>query len=138
MTKVLVVDDNTTDVELIKAYLEDTFDRVCCVTDSRRAESEFASFQPDVVILDIHMPPPDGFEVLRRLRGARDTIGFLPILVLSGDTSHVTRNTALILGADEYVTKPVDREGLVLRVRNLLRTREAFEEARMRQSGLGG
>ena len=135
MTKVLVVDDNEADLEMIKAYLEDTFDRVCCVIDSRRAESEFASFQPDVVILDIHMPAPDGFEVLRRLRGARDCLGFLPILVLSGDTSHVTRNTALILGADEYVTKPVDRDGLVLRLRSLLRTREAFEKARIRDSG---
>ena len=134
MTKVLVVDDNPADVELIKAYLEDAFDQVCCVTDSRRVEAEFAAFEPDVVVLDIHMPPPDGFEVLRRLRGARESLGFLPILVLTGDTSHVTRNSALILGADEFVTKPVDREGLVLRVRSLLRTREAFEEARLRHS----
>jgi DNA-binding response OmpR family regulator len=134
MTRVLVIDDNAGDVELIKAYLQDAFDEVCCVTDSRLVESEFAIFEPDVVVLDIHMPPPDGFEVLRRLRGARDSLGFLPILVLSGDTSHVTRNSALILGADEFVTKPVDREGLVLRVRSLLRTREAFEEARHRHS----
>lgn len=100
-------------------------------------ESEFAAFEPDLIVLDIHMPPPDGFEVLRRLRGARESLGFLPILVLSADTSHVTRNTALILGADEFVNKPIDREGLVLRVRNLLRTREAFEEARLRHASAG-
>ena len=134
MSRVMVVDDNAADVELIKEFLEDAVDELCCITDSRRVEMAFAEFEPDMVVLDIHMPHPDGFEVLRRLRGVRDSLGFLPILVLSGDTSHVTRNTALILGADEFVTKPVDREGLVLRVRNLLRTREAFEEARLRQT----
>ena len=61
---------------------------------------------------------------------------------MSADTSHVARNTALILlgspcrgrGGGEFVNKPIDREGLVLRVRNLLRTREAFEQARMRHA----
>jgi DNA-binding response OmpR family regulator len=133
MSRVLIVDDNAADVELMREYLQDAVDEVCCITDSRRVETAFAEFEPDVIVLDIHMPAPDGFEVLRRLRGARDSLGFLPILVLSGDASHLTRNTALILGADEFVTKPVDREGIVLRVRNLLRTREAFEEARLRQ-----
>ena len=134
MSRVLVVDDNAADVELIKEFLLDAVDEIRCITDSRRVETAFAEFEPDVVVLDIHMPQPDGFEVLRRLRGVRDSLGFLPILVLSGDTSHVTRNTAFILGADEFVTKPVDREGLVLRVRNLLRTREAFQEARLRRT----
>ena len=76
MSRVLVVDDDEAQVELLKAYLEDVVDEVSCVTDSRRVESAFASFEPDVVVLDIHMPPPDGFEILRRLRGARESLGF--------------------------------------------------------------
>jgi putative two-component system response regulator len=130
MSKVLIVDDRDSEIELLKAYLEDSVDEVRALADSRQIEEVFAEFEPDVVILDLHMPDPDGFEVLRRLRGARSSLGFLPVLVLTNDESHVARNSALILGADEFLTKPVDREELVLRVRNLVRTRELFVEAR--------
>jgi putative two-component system response regulator len=130
MSKVLIVDDDETEVELLKAYLEGDVDEISCLTDSRLVEEVFADFQPDVVVLDLHMPPPDGLEVLRRLRSARSSLGFLPVLVLTGDDSHVARNSALILGADEFVTKPVDRAELVLRVRNLLHTRELYVAAR--------
>ncbi len=130
MSRVLIVDDRDSEIELLKAYLEDSVDEVRALADSRQIEEVFAEFEPDVVILDLHMPDPDGFEVLRRLRGARSSLGFLPVLVLTNDESHVARNSALILGADEFLTKPVDREELVLRVRNLVRTRELFVEAR--------
>jgi len=130
MSRVLIVDDRDSEIELLRAYLEDSVDEVRALTDSRQIEEVFAEFEPDVVILDLHMPDPDGFEVLRRLRGARSSLGFLPVLVVTNDESHVARNSALILGADEFLTKPVDREELVLRVRNLLRTRELFVEAR--------
>jgi putative two-component system response regulator len=80
------------------------------------------------VLLDLHMPNPDGLEVLRRLRGVRESLGFLPVIVLTADTGHVARNAALILGADEFLTKPLDRTEVVLRVRNLLRTRRLYVE----------
>jgi putative two-component system response regulator len=92
-------------------------------------ELVFASFQPDLVMLDLHMPEPDGLEVLRRLRSARLSLGFLPVVMLTGDTGHVARNSALILGADEFLIKPLDREEVILRVRNLLRTRQLYVDA---------
>ena len=130
MSKALIVDDREAEVDLLKAYLTDTVEEVRTLTDSRLIEEVFAEFQPDIILLDLHMPDPDGFEVLRRLRSARSSLGYLPILVLTADETHVARNSALILGADEFLTKPVDREELVLRVRNLLRTRELFIAAR--------
>jgi putative two-component system response regulator len=117
-------------VELITAYLEDHVDEIRGLTDPRQAEQVFTEFQPDVVVLDLHMPHMDGFEVLRTLRSARTSLGFLPVIVLTGDETHVARNTALILGADEFLMKPVDRQEIVLRVRNLLRTREVYVAAR--------
>jgi putative two-component system response regulator len=114
----------------MKAYLQDSVDEVRTITDSRQVEHAFAQFGPDLIILDLHMPQPDGFEVLRRLRGARQALGFLPVIVITADTGHVARNSALILGADEFLIKPVDRDELVLRVRNLLRTRQLFVETR--------
>lgn len=130
MSRVLVVDDDESETELLKAFLDGEVDEVASVTDSRRVEEVFSKFQPDVVVLDLHMPGDDGLEVLRRLRSARESLGFLPVIMLTGDESHVARNAAFILGADEFLTKPVDRSELVLRVRNLLHTRRLYVEAR--------
>jgi putative two-component system response regulator len=127
-SRVLIVDDDAANVEVLKAYLVDSVDEVLGVTDSRQVERIFAEFEPDLILLDLHMPDPDGLELLRRLRGARMSLGFLPVVVLTADTGHVARNSALILGADEFMTKPVDRAEVVLRVRNLLRTRHLYVE----------
>jgi putative two-component system response regulator len=74
------------------------------------------------------MPAPDGLEILRTLRSARESLGFLPVIVLTGDTGRTARNSALLLGADDFLTKPLDRQEVVLRVRNLLRTRRLYVE----------
>ncbi|HKV87769.1 MAG TPA: response regulator [Candidatus Dormibacteraeota bacterium] len=125
-SKVLIVDDDQANVEMLTAFLAGSVEKVRGLTDSRLAERAFEEFAPDIVLLDLHMPEPDGLEVLRRLRGARASLGFLPVIVLTADTGHVARNSALILGADEFLTKPLDREEVVLRVRNLLRTRQLY------------
>jgi putative two-component system response regulator len=127
--RVLIVDDDPVDVQLLTSYLAGIVDEVRGLTDSRQVELVFASFQPDLVMLDLHMPEPDGLEVLRRLRSARLSLGFLPVVMLTGDTGHVARNSALILGADEFLIKPLDREEVILRVRNLLRTRQLYVDA---------
>jgi putative two-component system response regulator len=127
--RVLIVDDDPADVQLLTNYLAGIVDEVRGLTDSRQVELVFASFQPDLVMLDLHMPEPDGLEVLRRLRSARLSLGFLPVVMLTGDTGHVARNSALILGADEFLIKPLDREEVILRVRNLLRTRQLYVDA---------
>jgi putative two-component system response regulator len=135
--RVLIVDDDVSNIELLTAYLQDHVDEIRGVTDSRLVERVFAEFEPDLVLLDLHMPDPDGLEVLRRLRSARASLGFLPVVVLTADTGHVARNSALILGADEFLTKPLDREEVVLRVRNLLRTRQAYMDLRANESPPG-
>src|SRR5258708_3274540 len=93
------------------------------VTDSAQAERVFTEFEPDCVLLDLHMPEPDGLEILRRIRDVRSRLGFLPVLVLTSDIGPVARSNALDLGADDFLTKPLDRQAVVLRVRNLLSTR---------------
>jgi putative two-component system response regulator len=126
--RILVVDDEPANVELLEAILEHTGAEIRGLTDSRQVEEVFLEFEPDIVLLDLHMPEPDGLEVLRRLRSARQSLGFLPVIMLTGDTGKVARNSALILGADDFLTKPLDREEVVLRVRNLLHTRQLYAE----------
>ena len=122
-SRVLIVDDSEDDVEMIRRCLADDATEIHGLTDSAQAERVFTEFEPDLILLDLHMPQPDGLEILRRLRDARSRLGFLPVLVLTGDIGPVARNNALDLGADDFLTKPLDRQEVVLRVRNLLSTR---------------
>ena len=126
--RVLIVDDEPANIELLKEYLIDVADEVRAVTSSSEAEQAFYDFEPDLVLLDLRMPHPDGLELLRRLADTRARLGLLPVIVLTADVSDSARNSALILGADEFLTKPLDRLEVRLRVRNLLQTRHLFKE----------
>jgi signal transduction histidine kinase len=125
---ILVVDDSEDDIEMLRRFLvsEDTV--VHGITDSTQAERVFKEVEPDLVLLDLHMPPPDGMEILRRLRDARSKLGFVPVLVLTGDVGSAARNAALDLGADDFLTKPLDRLEVLLRARNLLSARRLHVE----------
>ena len=137
--RVLIVDDVPATGLLLDEVLSDSATAVRGLTDSRQVEEVFHEFEPDIVLLDLHMPGIDGHEVLRRLRSARESLGFLPVIVLTGDTSRVARNSALILGANDFLIKPLDRTEVVLRVRNLLRMRELIVDlAAVNQALAGG
>jgi putative two-component system response regulator len=136
--RILIVDDEPVNIELLTAYLADSDFEIRGVTDSRQVELAFDEFDHDIVLLDLRMPPPDGLEILQRLRGARLSLGFLPVIVLTADTSRVARNSALLLGANDFLTKPLDRDEVVLRVRNLLRTRELYVELVQANDALKG
>lgn len=126
--RILIVDDEPSNILLLETFLADSAHEIRGVTDSHQVEQAFAEFDPDIVLLDLHMPDPDGLEILRRLRSARASLGFLPVVMLTADTGRVARNSALLLGADDFLTKPLDRSEVVLRVRNLLRTRKLYQE----------
>jgi signal transduction histidine kinase len=126
--RVLIVDDSEDDIEMLRRFLANEDTVIRGLTDSTRAEQVFDEFEPDLVLLDLHMPAPGGLEILRRLRDARSRLGFLPVVVLTGDVGPAARNSALDLGADDFLTKPLDRQEVVLRVRNLLATRRLHVE----------
>ena len=124
--RVLIIDDDLDNVAMLETFLSEDAGEIRSVTNSKYAESVFAEFVPDITLLDLHMPDPDGFEILRQFRGIRAKLGFVPIIVLTADTGRIARNSALVLGADDFLTKPLDHTEVVLRVRNLLRTRRLY------------
>lgn len=124
--RVLIVDDDPDDIAMIEKFLLEDADSIRSITDSKLFEDAFNDFEPDLVLLDLHMPDPDGLAILRRFRVLREKLGFVPFVVLTGDTGKVARNSALVLGADDFLTKPLDKHEVVLRVRNLLRTRGLY------------
>jgi DNA-binding response OmpR family regulator len=126
--RILIVDDEPASISTLEAFLSDEASSIKTVSQSRQVEQAFMDFEPDVVLLDLHMPDPDGLEILRRLRGIRTKLGFVPVIVLTADTGRTARNSALVLGADDFLTKPLDHTEVVLRVRNLLRTRRLYTD----------
>jgi len=126
--RVLIVDDEPANVELLKAYLEDVADEIRGVTDSSQAEKVFKEFAPDLLLLDLHMPAPDGLMLLKRLSKARDNAGYLPVIILTADNDRAARKAALELEVDDYLIKPLDRDLVRLRARNMLQTRHLFKE----------
>ena len=122
--RVLVVDDQHSNVLLLKRILErDGFHNVKTTTDPREVMPLFAAFDPDILLLDLHMPHVDGFEVMRQLESELGADSFVPTVVLTADISGETRDTALARGANDFLTKPFNPKEVVLRIRNLLTTR---------------
>jgi two-component system, OmpR family, KDP operon response regulator KdpE len=91
--------------------------QVIVAANGSDALQQFADEQPDLVILDVAMPPPDGLEVCQRIR----EMSAVPILMLTARGSTLDKVRALDLGADDYVTKPFDHLELLARLRALVR-----------------
>ena len=121
--KILIVDDEPVNVALLEEILvESEYTRLESVTDSTQALDVCRKFQPDLVLLDLMMPPPDGFAILERLRVETHNT-FLPIVILTADTNEESKQRALEVGATDFLLKPFDHTEVALRIRNLLRSR---------------
>jgi len=124
---VLVADDHQPNVALLDKLLRGGgVGRVHGVTDAREVVSSCLAVRPDLVVLDLHMPHVDGYAVLAALQEAFSATEFLPVLVLTADSTTEARDRALLAGAKDFLTKPFDRGEILLRVRNLLETRALY------------
>lgn len=116
-SKILVVDDESKIVKLVRSYLEQSGFSVVEAGDGQTALIQWRREKPDLVVLDLGLPGIDGFEVARTIR--RD--GNTPIIMLTARIEDTDKIVGLELGADDYVTKPFNPRELVARVRAVLR-----------------
>jgi putative two-component system response regulator len=122
--RILVVDDERVNVVLLERILEqDGYTNVRSTTRSDEAVALYDEFEPDLVLLDLHMPGLDGFAVMERLADRIAGDAFVPILILTADIRPEVKRRALAAGAKDFVTKPFDRTEVLLRIQNLLETR---------------
>jgi putative two-component system response regulator len=137
--QIVLVDDNRTNLDLLEQILGTAgYENVVSISDATLLADRLQENPPDLVLLDLHMPQVDGFEVLRSLQPALGAPHYLPVLVVSADTSIDIRRRALQLGARDFVLKPVDAIEVLLRTHNLLEARylsrtlpRELEEARL-------
>jgi two-component system KDP operon response regulator KdpE len=117
--KLLIAEDarDVADVVAFGARMTWPDCRVTIAADGEEALRRFEEEHPDLVVLDVSMPPPDGLEVCRRIREASR----VPILMLTARDSTLDKVRALDLGADDYLTKPFDHLELLARLRALVR-----------------
>jgi signal transduction histidine kinase len=121
---VLVVDDDPGSLALCEQVLTTAgYRNLLLYTDPRAALAEIDPLAIDLVIADLQMPEIDGLRLVGTLRGAVPEDSFLPVLVVTADATTATRRTALGLGADDFLTKPIDVIEMTLRVGHLLRLR---------------
>jgi putative two-component system response regulator len=122
--RILVVDDDLGNLNVLMRTLQRTgFTNLHGVCDARAILPAVMEFQPDVVLLDLHMPGMDGIEMLLDIKALHGRRSYLPVLVLTGDGSREVRDAALAAGARDFLTKPYDAGEVILRVRNLVETR---------------
>lgn len=114
---ILVADDDAHIVRLVALYLTKAGYRVATAEDGDETLRKVRDLRPDLLVLDIMMPGPDGLEITRSLRRS----SALPIIMLTARTSDVDRIAGLQFGADDYVTKPFNPLELVARVQAVLR-----------------
>ena len=131
--RVLVVDDVDANVKLLEARLTAEYFEARTARSGPEALHICARERADVVLLDIMMPGMDGFEVCRRLK-AEPRTQHIPVLMITALDQPSDRVRGLEVGADDFLTKPVDDIALITRVKNLARLKMLNDEMLMRAS----
>lgn len=117
MTKILVIDDEPSIVNLVQAYLKPEGYDVYTAADGHAGMKAARAFKPDLVVLDLMLPGMDGYEVLSQLRRESNVY----VILLTAKTEETDKIVGLSVGADDYVTKPFSPRELVARIKAALR-----------------
>ncbi len=128
MFHILVVDDDKHTRMLLEAVLKSEGFTVTTATDGEEALSRMEKEHIDLVVLDIMMPGMDGYEFTKTIR---DSGSNLPILMLTAKHQGPDEKKGFLVGTDDYMTKPVDEETLVLRIKALLRRAQIVNEKKI-------
>ena len=125
--RILIADDNATNVELLEAYLAELDCEIEVAVDGRDTLAKVQQFQPDLILLDIMMPKLSGFEVCQQIKQDPNTKNIMVLMVTAlNELGDIDR--AVAAGTDDFLSKPVNKVELLKRVENMLRLRHVTDE----------
>jgi CheY-like chemotaxis protein len=119
MSHILIVDDNATNLKLLRVLLQGEGFQVRTASDAGQALSQLASERPDLVLTDIQLPDMDGLELTRRIKAHPDWAA-IPVVAVTAYAMSGDRDKALGAGCDAYVSKPIDTRQLPSLLRQVL------------------
>jgi DNA-binding response OmpR family regulator len=121
--RVLIADDNPQGVELLEAYLSGTGYETQVAYDGEETLRKVHEWHPDVILLDVMMPKISGFEVCKRIRAKPETANIVVLMVTALD-QHSDIDRAVEAGTDDFMTKPINKAELLLRVKAAFKSRQ--------------
>ena len=124
---ILIVDDEPINVDMLSQELAEEGYTILTAFDGEEALIKVQDHQPDLILLDVMMPKVDGFTACRILKGSGKTI-FIPVIMLTALRGHEDRIQGIDAGADDFISKPFDRDELLAKIRALLRQKRHREE----------
>lgn len=126
-SRILIADDNATNVELLEVYLSDMDCETATAVDGRDTLNKVAEFRPDLILLDIMMPKLSGFEVCKKLKSDPATRNIMILMVTAlNEPGDIER--AVLAGCDDFLSKPIHKVELLKRVENMLKLRHVTDE----------
>lgn len=125
--RVLIVDDNSTNIELIKKHLHGSCYDFEGVLNGHDALEKLRSWSPDLVLLDLMMPGMSGYEVCKTIKGDKD-LRFIPVIIITALSDLDDKLKAIDMGADDFLIKPFNKLELATRIRSLLRLKSVFDD----------
>lgn len=135
--KILIIDDQLPNIILLENILNlSGYTNIFSSTDSKTAIDKIKNLKPDILLLDLMMPEVTGFDILGELGSRKEFSEFLPVLVLTADTNPKSKEKALKLGANDFLTKPFDISEVSLRIQNLLTTKYLMDQLQNKNESL--
>jgi two-component system, OmpR family, alkaline phosphatase synthesis response regulator PhoP len=125
--KILVVDDNEQNLELLQAYLEDLDCQTLAATDGEEAINVVKEQQPDLILLDVMMPKMSGYEVCKRLKSSPETAN-IPVIMVTALSEFGDIERAVECGTDDFLSKPVNKLELITRVKTMLKLKHLTDK----------
>jgi len=125
--RVLIADDNEANVELLEAYLADMDVELAVAVDGQDTLDKAAAFDPHLILLDVMMPKLSGFEVCQKLKSDPKSSRIM-ILMVTALNEHGDMERGVESGADDFLSKPVNKESLIKRVQLMLKLRNVTDE----------
>ncbi len=125
--RILIVDDNQANCELLEAYLDGIACETAIAQDGQQALEMVSEFQPDLILLDVMMPKLSGFEVCKKLKSEPATSRIMILMVTAlNELGDIER--AVDAGTNDFLSKPVNRVELIKRVENMLQLKDVSDE----------